>query len=113
MLPYAKLWHRWPRSWIDSKHPRSGSCTGLKAPTSVVLDRVNGSRGFTAAARAVLAVGEDAEDKSHRVLVLAKSNLGRLDVPALRYEVEGRTITTPDAEEIATYGLSGWARPPA
>lgn len=76
-----------------------------KAPTSVVLDRVNGSRGFTAAARAVLAVGEDPEDKSHRVLVLAKSNLGRLDVPALRYEVEGRTITTPDAEEIATSGI--------
>ncbi len=76
-----------------------------KAPTSVVLDRVNGSRGFTAAARAVLAVGEDPEDQSRRVLVLAKSNLGRLDVPALRYKVEGRTITAPDGEEIATSGI--------
>jgi hypothetical protein len=39
------------------------------------------------------------------VLVLAKSNLGRLDVPALRYKVEGRTIAAPDGEEIATSGI--------
>jgi hypothetical protein len=76
-----------------------------KAPTSVVLDRVNGSRGFTAAARAVLAVGEDPEDQSRRVLVLAKSNLGRLDVPALRYKVEGRTISASDGVEITTSGI--------
>jgi hypothetical protein len=77
-----------------------------KAPTTVVLDRVNGSRGFTAAARAVLAVGEDPEDSSRRVLVLAKSNLGGLDVPALRYAVEGRAITAPGGEEIATSGIA-------
>jgi len=76
-----------------------------KAPTSVALDRVNGSRGFTAAARAVLAVGDDPQDAAAHVLVVAKSNWGRLDVPALRYRIEGRTVPAPEAEAIDTSGV--------
>ncbi|HXW33683.1 MAG TPA: AAA family ATPase [Acidimicrobiales bacterium] len=76
-----------------------------KTPTTIALDRVNGSRGFTAAARAVLAVGDDPEDTSTHIVVVAKSNLGRLDVPALRYRIEGRSITGPGNEEIATSGV--------
>jgi hypothetical protein len=87
-----------------------GACVGVmhwsKAPTTVALDRVNGSRGFTAAARAMLAVGEDPEDKSARVLILAKSNLGRIDVPALKYRIEGREILTDDGLMIITSGVA-------
>jgi hypothetical protein len=86
------------------------ACIGIvhwsKAPTTQALDRVNGSRAFTAAARAMLAVAEDPEDDMSRVLILAKSNLGRLDVPALRYRVEGRTITTDYGDEISTSGIA-------
>lgn len=86
------------------------ACVGIvhwsKAPTTQALDRVNGSRAFTAAARAMLAVAEDPEDDSSRLLILAKSNLGRLDVPALRYRVEGRSISTEEGDEIATSGIA-------
>jgi hypothetical protein len=75
------------------------ACVGImhwsKAPTMVALDRVNGSRGFTAAARSMLGVGEDPQDPSVRLFLLAKSNLGRLDVPALRYRIETRIIESP------------------
>jgi hypothetical protein len=77
-----------------------------KAPTTVALDRVNGSRGFTAAARAMLAVGEDPSDPSSKVLILAKSNLGRLDVPALRYRIEGRHVADGNGGVIATSGVA-------
>jgi len=78
-----------------------------KAPTTVALDRVNGSRAFTAAARAVLVVGDDPEDPTVRVLLLAKSNLGRLDVPARRFRIEGRQIDAlDDGEPIVTSGIA-------
>jgi hypothetical protein len=86
-----------------------GACVGVmhwsKAPTTVALDRVNGSRGFTAAARAMLAVAEDPQDQSARVLILAKSNLGRLDVPALRYRIESRNVAAADGNPITTSGV--------
>ena len=86
------------------------ACVGIvhwsKAPTTQALDRVNGSRAFTAAARAMLAVAEDPDDELSRVLILAKSNLGRLDVPALRYRVEGRAVVTDDGSEISTSGIA-------
>jgi hypothetical protein len=88
----------------------SAACVGIvhwsKAPTTVALDRVNGSRAFTAACRSMLAVGEDPDDETSRVLILAKSNLGRLDVPALRYRVEGRSVPIGAGEEIATSGIA-------
>jgi len=75
-----------------------------KAPTTVALDRVNGSRGFTAAARSMLGVGEDPQDPSVRLFLLAKSNLGRLDVPALRYRIESRFVDSEDGP-IETSGV--------
>lgn len=51
-----------------------------RAPSTLVLDRVAGSLGVSRAARAVLAVVENPEEASERVLVMAKSNLGVLEV---------------------------------
>ena len=67
-----------------------------KAPTTTALDRVLGSRAFTAAARAVLGVGIDPGDPDARVVVLVKSNLGPMAAPALAFKVEGRWVPDPD-----------------
>lgn len=79
-----------------------------KAPTTVALDRVNGSRAFTAAARAMLAVAGDPEDDDSRLLIVTKSNLGRIDAPALRFATEGREVVADDGSIIATSGIR-WA----
>lgn len=76
-----------------------------KAPSTIALDRVNGSRAFTAAARAMLAVAADPEDEQAHVVVVAKSNLGKLDVPALRYVTEGREVLAGAGAVIATSGI--------
>jgi hypothetical protein len=77
-----------------------------KAPTKEALDRVNGSRGFTAAARSILAVGPDPLDEGSRVLVVVKSNLGRPDVPALRFRVESRTVSDANGATVETSGVT-------
>ena len=55
-------------------------------------------------ARAVLAVGDDPAVPGVHLLKLVKSNLGRLDVPALRYRIEERTVPGP-GEPIDTSGV--------
>ena len=54
----------------------------------------------------MLAVGDDPSDDDSRVLILAKSNLGRLDVPALRYRIEGRKVDSSDGDLIETSGVA-------
>lgn len=68
-----------------------------KSQTTDALSLVLGSRAFTAVSRAVLAAVRDpeAEDGSV-VLAMVKNNLGRLDLPALRYRVESAEVLTPD-----------------
>jgi hypothetical protein len=87
-----------------------GSALGLmhwsKGPSLNALDRVLGSRAFTAAARAILGVGEDPDEAGQRMLVLAKSNLGRLDVPALTFTIVERLIDDPNGGlPISTSGV--------
>jgi AAA domain len=62
-----------------------------------VLSRVTGSRAFAAVARAAIAFARDphAEDGSC-VLSQVKNNLGRLDVPSLRYRIDSTTVPTPE-----------------
>lgn len=69
-----------------------------KAQAGDLNDRVLGSRAFTAAARSVVGVLPDPEDEDERMrlIVQAKSNLGRLDLPALLYAVEGATVDTDE-----------------
>lgn len=66
-----------------------------RAPSTVVLDRIAGSLGLSRASRSVLAVVENPEAEEERLLVLAKSNLGKLEVPSLRFRVEGVEVPTP------------------
>lgn len=69
-------------------------CHLNRAPSTVVLDRIAGSLGLSRASRAVLAVVENPDAENERLLVLAKSNLGRLEVPSLRFCIEGADVAT-------------------
>ncbi len=66
-----------------------------RAPSTVVLDRIAGSLGLSRASRSVLAVVENPDAEGERLLVLAKSNLGKLEVPSLRFRIEGTEVATP------------------
>jgi AAA domain len=67
------------------------------------LTLLMGSRAFTAVARAVLFVAIDPDDEEQRLLSLVKSNLGRLDLPMLKFKIRGALITTTaEGDEIWT-----------
>lgn len=86
-------------------HETGASVAGLahlnKAATAETLDKVLGSKAFTQVPRAVHLVARDpdAEDGSCLV-VLAKSNLGPLDVPGLRYKVEEARVESRGVEAV-------------
>jgi hypothetical protein len=68
-----------------------------KSTSSDALNLITGSRAFSAVARAVLAIARDdnAEDGSC-VLSQAKNNLGRLDLPSLRYVIDSAAVPTDE-----------------
>ena len=64
-----------------------------KSGSSDPLTSLMGSRAFAAVARSVLYVIVDPEDTDgKRTLALAKNNLGRMDVPALKFSIEDRQV---------------------
>jgi hypothetical protein len=77
-----------------------------KASVPQVLGRVGGSIAIVAAARSMLLLGSDADDRegSTRILAHAKCNVGPL-APALRLRVEGREVEAPDGLRVMTSGL--------
>jgi archaellum biogenesis ATPase FlaH len=70
------------------------------------LTRIGGSIGFVGAARSVLLLGPDPDDREGPMRVLAheKSNYGA-KAPALRLRVEGRTVTADAGAAITTQGI--------
>jgi hypothetical protein len=81
--------------------------TGLihvnKSVSTDPLTTIMGSRAFVAVARAVLYVMLDPEEDGLRILAQAKNNLGRMDVPPLKFAIENTLAdTTTDGEEIYT-----------
>jgi AAA domain len=77
-----------------------------KTDSTKVVTRICASVGFHNAARSVLLVGADPDDRegSTRVLVHAKCNLEPL-APSLRFRLEGRTVVAGDLE-IQTSGVA-------
>lgn len=70
-----------------------------KSTTSDPLTMLMASRAFAAVARWVLFVMMDPEDEHRRLLGLAKSNLGRTNVPTLAFQVVSqRVATTPEGD---------------
>lgn len=75
-----------------------------KATGTDVLSRITGSRAFSAVARAVIAFARDTTaDDGSCVLSQVKNNLGRLDLPSLRYTIEPVTLDTDE-------GPAQWGR---
>jgi AAA domain len=71
-------------------------------PVNLIL----GSRAFSAVARVALVAARDPDDEASNVLSVEKSNLGRIDVPALTYRVDGVEIATDEGPAGA--GLLVW-----
>jgi AAA domain len=71
-------------------------------PVNLIL----GSRAFSAVARVALVAFRDPEDETSNVLSVEKSNLGRIDVPALTYRVDGAEIMTDEGPAAA--GVLAW-----
>jgi len=68
-----------------------------KSSSADALNLITGSRAFAAVARAVLAIARDSDaDDGSCVLSQAKNNLGRLDLPSLRYVVESAEVPTEE-----------------
>ncbi|MCU1614804.1 MAG: hypothetical protein JWO98_2344 [Frankiales bacterium] len=79
-----------------------------KGRTSDPLTSLMGSRAFAAVARAVLYVIADQDDPGLRLLGLAKNNLGRADLPTLRFRIESAHVADTDEGPIWTGRLT-WA----
>ncbi|MBV9143433.1 MAG: AAA family ATPase [Pseudonocardiales bacterium] len=68
-----------------------------KSDSTDALNLITGSRAFSAVARAVIAIARDTEaDDGSCVLSQAKNNLGRLDLPSLRYLIDSVTVATDE-----------------
>lgn len=79
-----------------------------KGRTNDPLTSLMGSRAFAAVARAVLYVIADADDPGLRLLGLAKNNLGRADLPTLRFRIESAHVADTDEGPVWT-GRLAWA----
>lgn len=74
-----------------------------KSASSDVMNLITGSRAFSAVARAAIGMARDTDaDDGSCVLSQAKNNLGRLDLPSLRYVVDTMPVDTD--EETAFVG---------
>ena len=72
------------------------------------LDRIMGSRAFSAVARSVLFVLKDPDDENLRTLGTPKNNLGRTDnLPTLRFGIVGVKVADTDEGEVWT-GRIDW-----
>jgi hypothetical protein len=63
-----------------------------KSASNDALTTLMGSRAFTAVARSVLFVMTDPDDESVRLFGQAKNNLGRLDLPTLKFTITGTKV---------------------
>jgi hypothetical protein len=73
-----------------------------KASTNDPLTMLMASRAFAAVARFVLFAMVDPEDEQKRILGLAKSNLGRTDVPTLSYRIMSHRVAETAEGEVWT-----------
>ncbi|MFJ8912050.1 AAA family ATPase [Amycolatopsis sp. NPDC102389] len=75
-----------------------------KSTGTDVLSRIMGGRAFSAVARAAIAFARDTQaGDGSAVISQVKNNLGRLDLPSLRYIVESIELDTPE-------GPAQWGR---
>src|SRR5262249_3545184 len=73
-----------------------------KTSSTDPLTLLMGSRAFAAVARAVLFVMKDPDDDNIRLLGQPKNNLGRTDLPTLRFTITSKLVATTDEGEVWT-----------
>lgn len=83
--------------------------SGATDPLSTLM----GSRAFSAVARAVLYVVEDAENREIKVMGQPKNNLGRSDLPDLSYSLHQVVTGEWEGEEITSVALKWEGEKPA
>lgn len=76
-----------------------------KSGSTDPLSTLMGSRAFSAVARAVLYVVQDAENPDTKIMMQAKNNLGRSDLPELAYVLKSKSVGTYGDEEIVSVEL--------
>jgi hypothetical protein len=92
--PLAQLAHRTGCTVVGLAHFNKSASTDA-------LSLITGSRAFSAVARAILPVIRDPEaDDGSCVMSQGKSNLGRLDMPSLRYRIESAEVPTAEGPAI-------------
>lgn len=79
-----------------------------KSGSTDPLSTLMGSRAFSAVARAVLYVAENPENREEKVMMQAKNNLGRSDLPELAYTLNQVTVGMFGDEIITSVALQ-WA----
>jgi hypothetical protein len=73
-----------------------------KSTSSEPLNTLMASRAFPAVARSVLFVMTDPEDEQVRLLGIAKSNLGRLDIPTRSFRIVGVKVAETAEGDVWT-----------
>ncbi len=99
LAPLARMAEELDVAVLGIVHPNKGE-------TTVVLDRIGGSRAFGAAARSVLLLGADPFDPEGpaRILAHAKCNVGPL-MPSLRFRIDSRTVQS-DGADVPTSAMA-------
>jgi len=70
------------------------------------LNMLMGSRAFSAVARAVLFVVQDPEKPDTKVMMQAKNNLGRSDLPDLMYTLGSKVVGNYEGKDIVSVALT-------
>lgn len=78
-----------------------------KVNTTVILDKIMGSKAFTAVARSVSVVMRHPADDGVRLFATPKNNVGRDDLPTLTYRVESVPVETTE-DGTADTGRVAW-----
>ena len=88
------------------------ACVGIvhwnKSQGSNPLDRIGGSRAWSAASRFHLGVGNDCEEPQQRILISSKANLSVGGTPALTFAVVEEWVELPDGEGMASVPKIVW-----
>jgi energy-coupling factor transporter ATP-binding protein EcfA2 len=90
---------------IDSNAAVLGLIHVNKSGSTDPLSTLMGSRAFSAVSRAVLYVVQDVEDPEIKIMMQAKNNLGRSDLPELAYTLNSKVVAKIGDEEISSVQL--------
>lgn len=101
--PTVRLAHATGASVLGIIHVNKGS-------SNDPLNTVMGSRAFVAVARTVLYVVRDPDDADDKVRLLgvAKNNLGRSDLPTLKFTIQSATVGTTEEGDSIEAGRIVW-----